>query len=130
MGPAIPPDPEGPTSNPKLAAAQAALDEQDERQRKSDIVDLLNLPAFRRYMGEMVGAWQTRKVWRSNAEINVYAARHDLGVEIFDEFSEVDTSAYLLLRHEQLKRVAQRRDALLALVQQSNQPQEKTDASE
>ena len=129
MGPAIPPDPEGPTSDPRLAAAQQALREQGERQRRKDIVELLSLPAFRRYMGEMVGAWQTRRVWRGNAEINVFAARHDLGVEIFEEFSDVDTSAYLLLRHEQLKRVAQERETLLALVEQSNsKPQETSDA--
>jgi hypothetical protein len=97
--------------------AQAAKDAK--RQLQRDVIELLQVPAFRRYIAYRIfdSCGLGKKLWRRDAELHAFAARHDVGVEMRDELLFLDAKGFAVLEQERIHRTVQE----LELAASSNQ---------
>jgi hypothetical protein len=122
---------EGETTSEVVQRAQSWVNEQRQQEFRRDLQELLASHAFRRWAGATL--WSKcfgPLIWRPGAEIQKFAARHDLGKEITAEMWQVDPEAYLLLEKEQLTRTADDRTLLretIARFSKSNDTEGDTD---
>lgn len=99
----------GPTADPRVRAQQEDNERTALRQHRADVVKLLQLPEFRRYVADLCFGYlgvDRLHVWRRDAEMHRAAARHDVGITVLDELAQVDVRAVALLKHEHVDYMA------------------------
>lgn len=74
------------------------------RQNKDDLIFLLKLPQFRRYIWRLLETCSIfRSIWRCSAEIHRLAGRQELGQDILVEVTSADPDAFVTMLKENQK---------------------------
>ncbi len=74
------------------------------RQNKDDLVYLLTLPQFRRYIWRLLDTCNIfSSIWRCSAEIHRLAGRQELGQDILVEVTQADPDAFVTMLKENQK---------------------------
>jgi hypothetical protein len=99
----------GPTADPKVQGAKDAKAKDAAKQLRRDVVKLLAVPEFRRYVAHVVYGklGLKRDPWRLNAgETARAAARAGVAAELLAELGGLDPQGFILLEQEHVNRMA------------------------
>ena len=81
------------------------------RQNKDDILYLLSLPQFRRYVWKLLETCSIfASIWRPSAEIHRLAGRQELGQDILVEITQANPEAFILMMKENQKQEGEQND--------------------
>lgn len=115
----------GATADPRVQAQREERQVLAARQFRKDVIELLHVPAFRRYMAHVVyGRLELKKSpWRPNAgDTAKAAARAGVAAELLQELGQVDRQGFILLEQEHVNRMAEELELLEPSQEKSDDP--------